>query len=147
MTLVPPGNISQVNLAATSTSDPWGALHVHVLPLFNGEPLRIPMCAIPYVHLSTASSDPTFREDLNSLVKRHIQTVVTSTPHRALNMLETDAAELIAAGMVTLNAKLMGIHESKLIARVVETWNFFWDQVLTYVEGVNNSSSYLGDVD
>ncbi|KAF7782459.1 hypothetical protein Agabi119p4_1835 [Agaricus bisporus var. burnettii] len=118
MTLAPPGSISQVNLTTTSSSDPWGALHVHVLPLFNGEPLRIPI------------------EDLNSLVKRHIQTVVTSTPNRALNMLETDAAELIAAGMVTLNAKLMGIHESKLIARVVETWNFFWDQVLTYVEGV-----------
>jgi 16S rRNA C1402 (ribose-2'-O) methylase RsmI len=84
------------------------------------------------------------REDLNSLVKRHIQTVVTSTPHRALNMLETDAAELIASGMVTLNAKLMGIHESKLIARVVETWNFFWDQVLTYVEGVINLSSSFG---
>ncbi|KAF9451276.1 HbrB-domain-containing protein [Macrolepiota fuliginosa MF-IS2] len=118
MSLVPPGSISQVSLATTSSTDPWGALHVHVLPLFNGEPLRIPI------------------EDLNTLVKRHIQTVVTSTPNRALNMLEADAAELIAAGMVTLNAKLMGVHDNKLIARVVETWNFFWDQVLTYVEGV-----------
>jgi hypothetical protein len=34
---------SQVNLASSSTADPWKALHVHVLPLFNGEPLRIPM--------------------------------------------------------------------------------------------------------
>ncbi|KAJ3574654.1 hypothetical protein NP233_g1620 [Leucocoprinus birnbaumii] len=118
LSLVPPGSISQASIASNSSQDPWGALHVHVLPLFNGEPLRIPI------------------EDLNTLVKRHIQTVVTSTPNRALNMLEGDAAELIAAGMVTLNAKLRGVHDAKLIARVVETWNFFWDQVLTYVEGV-----------
>jgi hypothetical protein len=93
-----------------------------------------------FPHLSKAARliDLVCREDLNTLVKRHIQTVVTSTPNRALNMLEADAAELIAAGMVTLNAKLMGVQDIKLIARVVETWNFFWDQVLTYVEGVSN---------
>ena len=38
--------------------------------------------------------------------------------------------------MVTLNAKLNGIDDEKLIARVVEIWGFFWDQVLTYLEGV-----------
>ncbi|EAU91348.2 hypothetical protein CC1G_07383 [Coprinopsis cinerea okayama7 len=111
------GSMSQSNLAS-STTDPWGALHVHVLPLFNGEPLRVPI------------------EDLNVLVKRHIQTVVPSSPSRALVNLENDASELIAAGMVTLNAKLMGVDDEKLVARVVETWGFFWDQILTYVEGV-----------
>ncbi|RDB24719.1 Target of rapamycin complex 2 subunit bit61 [Hypsizygus marmoreus] len=109
---------SQASLASASTSDPWGALHVHVLPLFNGEPLRIPI------------------EDLNVLVKRHIQAVVSSSPSKALATLENDASELIASGMVTLNAKLMGIDDEKLVARVVEIWGFFWDQVLTYVEGV-----------
>ena len=38
--------------------------------------------------------------------------------------------------MVTLNAKLNGIDDEKLIARVIEIWGFFWDQVLTYLEGV-----------
>ena len=38
--------------------------------------------------------------------------------------------------MVTLNAKLNGIDDEKLVARVVEIWGFFWDQVLTYLEGV-----------
>ncbi|KAG5650194.1 hypothetical protein H0H81_000353 [Sphagnurus paluster] len=109
-----------VSLASSSTSDPWGALHVHVLPLFNGEPLRIPI------------------EDLNVLVKRHIQSVVSSSPSKALATLENDASELIASGMVTLNAKLMGIDDEKLVARVVEIWGFFWDQVLTYVEGVRS---------
>ena len=50
--------------------------------------------------------------------------------------LENDVSELIASGMVTLNAKLNGIDDEKLIARVVEIWGFFWDQVLTYLEGV-----------
>lgn len=75
-------------------------------------------------------------EDLNTLVKRHIQTVVTNSPAKALATLENDASELIASGMVTLNAKLSGIEDEKLVGRVVEIWGFFWDQVLPYVEGV-----------
>ncbi|KAG6813677.1 hypothetical protein H0H92_008525 [Tricholoma furcatifolium] len=108
----------QPALSSTSSNDPWDELHVQVLPLFNGEPLRIPI------------------EDLNGLVKQHIQSVLSSSPSKALSTLENDAAELIASGMVTLNAKLMGIDDEKLIARVVEIWGFFWDQVLTYLEGV-----------
>jgi hypothetical protein len=54
--------------------------------------------------------------------------------------LELDTSELIASGMVTLNAKLMEIEDEKLVARVVEIWGFFWDNVLTYVEGVRWSS-------
>jgi len=75
-------------------------------------------------------------EDLNVLVKGHIQTTVSSSPSRALVNLENDASELIASGMVTLNAKLMNVDDEKLLGRVVETWGFFWDQILTYVEGV-----------
>jgi hypothetical protein len=41
--------------------------------------------------------------------------------------------------MVTLNAKLAGIDDEKLVGRVVEIWGFFWDQVLTYVEGVSGT--------
>ncbi|TRM69700.1 HbrB-like-domain-containing protein [Schizophyllum amplum] len=108
-----------VPAASTSAGgDPWGALHVHVLPLFNGEPLRIPI------------------EDLNVLVKRHIQTVVSAAPSKAIAALEHDLTELIASGMVTLNAKLVGVDDDKLLIRVVEIWGFFWDQVLPYVEGV-----------
>src|SRR6266550_540926 len=83
------------------------------------------------------------REDLNTLVKRHIQTVVSSSPPRALVTLEQDTSELIASGMVTLNAKLMEIEDEKLVARVVEIWGFFWDNVLTYVEGVRCSSKTM----
>lgn len=57
--------------------------------------------------------------------------------------LEQDTSELIASGMVTLNAKLMEIEDEKLVARVVEIWGFFWDNVLTYVEGVRRSSKII----
>ncbi|KAJ7251768.1 HbrB-like protein [Mycena haematopus] len=110
--------MAQVSLASTASADPWGALHVQVLPLFNREPLRTPI------------------EVLNGLVKRHIQAVVSSSPSRAITTLEHDAAELIASGMVTLNSKLAGTDDDALIRRVVETWSLFWDEVLTYLEGV-----------
>lgn len=45
-------SMSNTSIASSSSGDPWGALHVHVLPLFNGEPLRIPMsvptCDLPF---------------------------------------------------------------------------------------------------
>lgn len=39
-------NASQSNLLSSGVQieNPWAALHVHVLPLFNGDPLRVPMC-------------------------------------------------------------------------------------------------------
>ena len=80
-------------------------------------------------------------EDLNALVKRHLQSVVSSIPSKALATLEHDASDLIASGMVTLNAKLTGVEEEKLIGRIVEIWGFFWDQVLPYVEGVGTIST------
>ena len=77
------------------------------------------------------------REDLNALVKRHVQSVVSTAPGKALGTLEHDTSALISSGMVTLNAKLTGIDDDKLVSRVVEIWGFFWDQVLPYVEGVS----------
>lgn len=61
---------------------------------------------------------------------------MSRSPSRALNTLEMDAIELIKSGMVTLNVKLSGVDDDKLLNRVVEVWGFFWDQVLPYVEGV-----------
>ncbi|KAJ3768847.1 HbrB-like-domain-containing protein [Lentinula raphanica] len=115
-----PSISSQVSSSSSSSSsnDPWGVLHVNLLPLFNGEPLRVPI------------------EDLNLLVRRHISSVVSAAPSKALSTLENDTSELLSSGMVTLNAKLSGTEDDKLISRVVELWGFFWDQVLTYVEGV-----------
>lgn len=106
------------SVGITDKDNPWRTLHVHVLPLFNEEPLRVPI------------------EDLNALVRRHIQTVLAVSPSKTLATLETDARELIAAGMVTLNAKLSNISDEILLGRVIEIWAFFWDQILPYIEGV-----------
>ncbi|KAI9442757.1 HbrB-domain-containing protein [Lactarius indigo] len=118
-TLVSTNSIAPPSLTAGPSADnPWGMLHVLVLPLFNGEPLRIPI------------------EDLNLLVKRHIQSVVSNSPAKAISTLESETSELIGSGMDTLNGKLVGVEDDKLVGRVVELWGFFWDQVLPYVEGV-----------
>ncbi|ESK92987.1 hypothetical protein Moror_8990 [Moniliophthora roreri MCA 2997] len=102
----------------TAATDPWGALTISILPLFNGEALRTPI------------------EELNQLVKRHISTVISTSPSKAVVTLENATIELLTSGMVTLNTKLNGVEDDKLVNRVVDRWSFFWDQVLTYVEGV-----------
>ncbi|RDX47128.1 HbrB-domain-containing protein, partial [Lentinus brumalis] len=109
---------SAPSIASTlSGESPWASLHVLILPLFNREPLRCPI------------------EDLNQLVRRHIQTVVSAAPGKAVATLENDTFELIATGMVTLDSKLSGVEDDQLILHIVELWSFFWNQVLPYLEG------------
>ncbi|KAJ1304331.1 hypothetical protein OPQ81_005490 [Rhizoctonia solani] len=104
--------------STTSDTAPYQELHVHVLPLFNSENLKLPI------------------EELNTLVKQHIQAVISRAPSRALAALEQDVKDLVNMGMITLNAKLHGLEEETLLTRVVQIWGFFWDQVLPYLEGV-----------
>ncbi|KAI0633910.1 HbrB-like-domain-containing protein [Trametes polyzona] len=117
--MAPPPGAGPTSLSAArdAAENPWTSLHVFILPLFNDEPLRVPV------------------EDLNQLVKRHIQTVVAAAPGKAVATLEHDTRELVASGMVTLNAKLAGVEDESLIPRVVELWQAFWTQVLPYLEG------------
>lgn len=106
--------------SGTSADSPWSSLHIYVLPLFNGEPLRAPI------------------EDLNTLVRAHIKVVLGGrTPNKAIAALESDVVGLVNAGMLNLNAKLTGLDDDKLVVRLVEVWTFFWVQVLPYVEGVS----------
>lgn len=72
-------------------------------------------------------------------MRKHIGVVISAAPSKALSTLEHDVSELLGLGMVTLNAKLNGLEDEKLVIRVIETWGFFWDQVLTYIEGVSPS--------
>jgi len=135
-TLTPSITSTLANAGASEKDNPWGVLFVHVLPLFNRDPLRIPI------------------EDLNQLVKKHLNVVLSRNPSKAITQLESDVSELLMAGMVTLNSKLPfgsqnsngsqnglhGVDDDKLIQRVVELWGFFWDQVLPYAEGVSIST-------
>ncbi|KAJ7072500.1 HbrB-like-domain-containing protein [Mycena amicta] len=115
LNLPAPGSMAQVSLASNS-NDPWISVNIHILPLFNGEHLKVPI------------------EDLNTLVRRHISSVVSASPSKAIATLEHDAGELIASGMINLSSKLDTEDES-LLTHVVEIWEFFL-QVLTYIEGV-----------
>ncbi|KZT41442.1 HbrB-domain-containing protein [Sistotremastrum suecicum HHB10207 ss-3] len=105
-------------LSLGSSDNPWQILHVYVLPLFNGEPLSMPI------------------EDLNQLVRRHIQGVISRGFSRAIAALETDVKELIATGMLTLNTKLQHLDDERLLPRLVDIWVNFFDQILPYIEGV-----------
>jgi len=127
-TMANPASVSSLSLASTltnatitsapSTTDPWHMLHVHVLPLFNGEPLRMPV------------------EELNQLVKKHISSVLSRSPARVVQTLEQDITALLARGMITLNVKLTESDDKKLLLRVCEAWEQFWHAILPYVEGV-----------
>ncbi|KAI0743175.1 HbrB-like-domain-containing protein [Daedaleopsis nitida] len=112
-----PASAPSISSTISGNENTWQSLHVLVLPLFNGEQLRYPI------------------EELNQLVKRHISTVVSAAPGKAVATLEHDTLDLIANGMVTLNSKIAGVEDDKLLARVVELWTFFWGQVLPYLEG------------
>ncbi|KIJ49338.1 hypothetical protein M422DRAFT_27698 [Sphaerobolus stellatus SS14] len=126
--MINPSNASTLSLASTltnttispstSTTDPWSILHVHVLPLFNGEQLRMPI------------------EELNHYVKKHITTVVARSPSRALATLEQDITALLKRGMVTMCVKLRDLDDQVLLPRLSQTWELFWHGVLPYLEGV-----------
>ena len=94
---------------------------VAVLPLFGGSPLSSPL------------------EDLNALVRTHIQSTLTrlgNNSSRAIDALTADLRELIGNGMLTLGAKVGGVEDGKLVARLVSIWLFFFSGVVPYVEGV-----------
>ncbi|KZV95136.1 HbrB-domain-containing protein [Exidia glandulosa HHB12029] len=106
------------SVVSLSDRDSWGALHIHVLPLFNGDTLSRPI------------------EELNALVKLHVNDVVVKRPSRAIATLENDLKDLVSNGMLTLNSKLANIDDEKLLPRIIELWEFFWNSILTYVEAV-----------
>ncbi|KAJ9053258.1 hypothetical protein DSO57_1026108 [Entomophthora muscae] len=95
-----------------NAEESWPSLVVRVLPLFNGERLN--------GHI----------EDLNEVVRACLRNVDVATLTRDIYN------DLLAAGMFTINAKLVGVHEDKVASRLVELWSFFLGTVLPYLEGV-----------
>lgn len=97
------------------------SLFLHVLPCFNGNPLRNPI------------------ESLNTLVTSHITATFArySSPARVLATLTADLRDILGSGMLTLEAKLHAVDDAdKLVGRLVEVWVFFWTTVVPYVEGI-----------
>ena len=66
---------------------------------------------IPFLFTSSSPC----REDLNRLVKRHIQSVVSYSRAKAIATLESETSEVIGSGMDTLNGKLVGVEDEKLV--------------------------------
>ncbi|CAG8509540.1 8298_t:CDS:2 [Acaulospora morrowiae] len=91
--------------------DKWSTIVVKVLPLFNGEGLKA--CI----------------EDLNELVRNCIK-------DRSQKSLYDDINSLLLNGMSTLNGKLRGVPDEKLVSRLVELWSFYLGTVIPYFEGV-----------
>ncbi|KAF8515436.1 HbrB-like-domain-containing protein, partial [Gautieria morchelliformis] len=75
-------------------------------------------------------------EELNSLVRKHISTVLLRSLSRAISSLEQDITGLLTRGMFTLNVRLSELDDNKLLPRLAEIWEFFWHSILPYVEGV-----------
>jgi hypothetical protein len=90
---------------------------IRVLPLFNGEPLR------------------TSIEELNEMVTLHIRKTLERSQTHAIESLTLDLLSLTSTGTLTLNSKLQGLDDQRLLLRLVEVWTFFLGQVLPYCEG------------
>lgn len=96
----------------------WILLRSRVLPLYQGEGLRIPV------------------EDLNDLVVMHLNFRIQGGV-QAVEILN-EFKELTKVGMLKLDTALQKVHStpSKFLPRVVEVWQFFFSQVLPYWEAV-----------
>ncbi|KAL1405804.1 hypothetical protein Q8F55_007481 [Vanrija albida] len=113
----------------SSPNSPWSLLTVHVLPVFAGSPLK------------------TAIEDLNQLANAHIVAASQRTPaSRLITVLTSDLRDFIASGMLTLKAKFETLEDAKVVSRAAEVWNFFWGQILPYVEGIFLPFSQIRDV-
>ncbi|OAD80457.1 hypothetical protein PHYBLDRAFT_61508 [Phycomyces blakesleeanus NRRL 1555(-)] len=114
------GSISSVTLNSVAPSmqavlggqgDVWQTFCVRVLPLFNGEGVQGSI------------------EDLNELLRRCLTDPVSPQLYR-------DMEALLRDGMFTLNAKMFGVTDEKLLDRLVEQWSFFFTYALPYFEAV-----------
>lgn len=111
-----PGALS-FNVGPSISSDTWQMICIRVLPLFNGEPLR------------------TSIEELNEMVTLHIRKTLERSQTHAIESLTLDLLSLTSTGTLTLNSKLQGLDDQRLLLRLVEVWTFFLGQVLPYCEG------------
>ncbi|KAI8344325.1 HbrB-like-domain-containing protein [Chlamydoabsidia padenii] len=103
-----PPNTTTMN---NKTDSVWQALCVRVLPLFNGEGVQGAV------------------EDMNDLLRQCLSDPIS--PQLVYNI-ET----LLHDGMFTLNTKLFGVTDEKLLDRLVEQWSFFFTYALPYFEAV-----------
>ncbi|KAG1557779.1 hypothetical protein G6F49_005088 [Rhizopus delemar] len=104
-------NSSNSGVFTSSQEDAWQTLCVRVLPLFNGEGVKGSI------------------EDLNELLRRCLSDPMSPQFYH-------DIEALLRDGMFTLNSKMFGVTDEKLLDRLVEQWSFFFSYALPYFEAV-----------
>ncbi|CAO3611867.1 unnamed protein product [Cunninghamella blakesleeana] len=106
------GNSGIASNNNNSSSDSlWQSLCVRVLPLFNGEGVQCPI------------------EELNDILRQCLTDPISPQLYHNIESLLHD-------GMFTLNAKMFGVTDEKLLDRLVEQWSFFFTNALPYFEAV-----------
>ena len=100
----------------------------HVFPLFNRDPLRIPI------------------EYPGHLVTKKSRVVLSRSPTKAITQLESDIGERVwsysspgfhlAIRTPVALKWVVWSDDDELFQRVVELWGFFWDQALPYAGAV-----------
>ncbi|CAO3686711.1 unnamed protein product [Rhizopus stolonifer] len=105
------------SMFTSSQEDAWQTLCVRILPLFNGEGVQGSI------------------EDLNELLrnkKKNRRCLSDPIPPQLYHDIES----LLRDGMFTLNSKMFGVTDEKLLDRLVEQWSFFFSYALPYFEAV-----------
>ncbi|KAG5440162.1 hypothetical protein PCANB_001731 [Pneumocystis canis] len=95
--------------------DVWPLFCMKVFPLFNGEGLRVPV------------------EYLNKLVRLHVK---KRHSDKKMDLFMEELLKFIEAGMKSLDVDLSFLSDEKLIHRLVELWNFFFADILPYIEAI-----------
>lgn len=98
-----------------SLDDAWPYLRAHLLVIFEGEDLRLPV------------------EDFNRIVTMHIQYCIQ---RRSAHIIIDDLRDLLSTGFAALDHTLRKTPEDRLIPALVELWIFTFTSILPYMQAV-----------
>ena len=116
------GAIAAANNEGKGEGDAWTAACIRTLPLLWVNLLQDRNIAENPFH-SNGEGQRGYIEDLNDLITLHIRRSIdrhTSSPS-VVNTLAGELVDLLAMGMLTLNAKLTGLTDEALLIRIVST--------------------------
>ncbi|KAI1770572.1 HbrB-like protein [Hypoxylon cercidicola] len=113
--LLEPAESAKYGLHNMSLDDAWPYLRAHLLVIFEGEDLRLPV------------------EDFNRVVSMHIQYCIQ---RRSAHIIIDDLRDLLSTGFAALDHTLRKTPEDRLIPALVELWIFTFTSILPYMQAV-----------
>ncbi|WFD30137.1 hypothetical protein MSPP1_001154 [Malassezia sp. CBS 17886] len=108
---------------------PWQNICMRLLPLFNGEALKIPI------------------EMLREAVESHVRQVLDRDPLHGLTTLTDNFRRLVHTGLVSITAKMHGLEGVYLLQRLTEMWALFYGTVVPYMMACAAPLQTAADVD